>query len=194
MGDGSVSLKLTPNAVGAAPKTVITSQPSMVLSCLNSTATFSVTAIGSGTLTYQWKKNGNNIGTNLSSISIPNIIAADSGLYSVAISGTCYALSDGAKLRISSPTAILTQPMDQLVDVGAKIYMSVKAKAGTDTLTYQWKKDGVVLSNTVNIDGANSANLILSTTSAQDEGTYAVTIKGNCDEVMSNSFKVSIKK
>jgi hypothetical protein len=74
-------------AVNAAP--AITTQPQHRGVCLGNTATFSVSATGTG-LTYQWRINGNDIpGANSSTLIINNVTAANTGNYTVVVSGTC---------------------------------------------------------------------------------------------------------
>jgi hypothetical protein len=68
------------------PTTVITAAPVAQSVCIGSTATFTVTATGSGTLTYQWKKAGTNIaGATSATYSIVNAQAGDAGQYSVTV-------------------------------------------------------------------------------------------------------------
>ena len=45
--------------------------------CEGADATFSISAIGSGTLSYQWKKNGVNIGTNAATLTLSNVQVID---------------------------------------------------------------------------------------------------------------------
>lgn len=85
---------------GAAPS--ITSQPTSQTLTVGQTATFSVTATGTGSLTYQWTKNGSQIGgATSSSYTTPATTTADNGaLFSVAVGDTFGA--------ITSNTATLT--------------------------------------------------------------------------------------
>ena len=69
------------------------------------TATFSVSATGIGTLTYQWKKNGINIpGATSSSYTTPALVATDNNsIYSVAVSNEGGRVtSKGATLSVSA--------------------------------------------------------------------------------------------
>jgi hypothetical protein len=43
-------------------------------------AIFTVNATGSGTLTYQWKKNGVDVGTNSNSLTINNLQVSDNNV------------------------------------------------------------------------------------------------------------------
>jgi hypothetical protein len=91
----------------AAPS--ITSEPSNVTAAIGGTATFSVTATGSPTPSYQWRKNGANIGgATGSSLTLTNIQEADAGSYSViATNAFGSAVSREATLTVGAkPTAI----------------------------------------------------------------------------------------
>jgi hypothetical protein len=73
--------------VNTPPDIVV--QPSAISKVIGDPATFSVIATGSG-LTYQWRKNGANIGgANGTSYSIPSVAAPDSGSYDVVVTGLC---------------------------------------------------------------------------------------------------------
>src|SRR5207244_4120447 len=133
---------------GTAP--VISTQPANQTVTAGGTATFSVTATGTGTLTYQWMKgattlaNGGNIsGATSATLTISNAQSADQATYSVtAANASGSVASPGATLTVTTaPVAptISTQPASQTVATGATATFSVSA-SGTGTLTYQWKK------------------------------------------------------
>ena len=79
---------LTVNAANVAPS--ITTQPANQTVTAGQTATFSVLATGSGTLSYQWRKNGTNIsGANASSYTTAATTTTDSGsAFSVMVSNS----------------------------------------------------------------------------------------------------------
>ncbi len=72
--------------VPAEPDPLITAQPSDQTIALNASATFAVTATGSGTLSYQWLKNGLPIPSSTSaSFTLDNAQLSDAGYYSVLV-------------------------------------------------------------------------------------------------------------
>ncbi len=92
----------------AAP--TITSQPANRSLAPGSTATFSVVAIGSTPLTYQWRKGGTPISGNASAatatLTLTGISLADAGSYDVlATNSFGFATSTPASLSISSASA-----------------------------------------------------------------------------------------
>lgn len=62
---------------GAGP--TITAQPTSQTVFEGNTATFNITATGTGTLHYQWKFNGSNVGTDTNSYARSNCVFADNG-------------------------------------------------------------------------------------------------------------------
>ena len=65
---------------GYKPVVPTVTQPGSVTVPLGETATFSVTATGTGTMTYQWYKNGVAIsGATSSTYTTPSAVAGDSG-------------------------------------------------------------------------------------------------------------------
>jgi hypothetical protein len=103
----AASNSVTPSAPGTAPS--ITVQPASQTVTAGATATFSVTATGSG-LTYQWRRNGTNIsGATSSSYTTPATTvsggSANNGdLYSVVVTGDTApaATSSNATLTVNA--------------------------------------------------------------------------------------------
>jgi hypothetical protein len=81
---------------------LITSQPAHTTKFLGDTATFNVLATGSGTLHYQWKRNGVNVGTDSNSYTTPTLdFSYNSSIYTVDVTddnGTT--VSDNALLTV----------------------------------------------------------------------------------------------
>ncbi len=68
---------------------VISTQPLSRKVCAGAQINLSVVASGSFPLTYQWKKDGNPVGTNASSITINTGSAANFGKYTCTVSNSC---------------------------------------------------------------------------------------------------------
>ena len=93
------------------PLTVITTQPTAKVVCEGASATFTVVATGSGTVTYQWKKDGAAItNATAATYSIPTATAAHSGTYTVDVTAACGTVaSSGATLTVNPlPTASIS--------------------------------------------------------------------------------------
>jgi hypothetical protein len=66
------------------------------------------------------------------------------------------------------------------------------AGASPSNLSFQWKKNGVALTNGGNISGANTASLTISNISASDYDTYNCEVfNSNCVQVASNTATLS---
>ena len=167
--------------------TAISAQPTASTLCAGNAANFSVTASGTGALSYQWKRDGTNVGTNSASLSIVNSQAASAGTYTVDVTGTCgTVISNSALLTVNPLTSITTQPVATSGCEGLNTTFSVVA-AGTGALTYQWKFGGV------NITGATDATYTISnTTAANNDGSYLVAVTGGCGVVNSNTVALSV--
>jgi hypothetical protein len=101
---------------------IISKQPLNQTIAAGNSASFSITAFGSGPLNYQWRKNGVNIaGANSSTLTIQDARASDSEAYSVVVwNAYGSATSDAASLSVLAdgangikPVKIVTQPIPE---------------------------------------------------------------------------------
>ena len=164
---------------------VITVQPTSIFTCINGTATFTVSSQGAGT-TFQWKKNGINISGATDSIFINNNISiSDTGQYTVVITGLCGAItSNPAILSILSAPAITTQPSGQSVCLGGNVQFIVVVSGSNPS--YQWKKDGT------NIPGATTSTLAINGVAAANAGAYTLLVTNSCGTVTTVAANLSI--
>ena len=175
----------------------ITSQPDPSQAvCLTFPVSFSVTATGTNP-TYQWNLNGNPIaGATSSTYSISQAKAADAGSYTVDVIGTggCTTVtSTAAELVVNQTITFSIQPTDVAICTGNDANFSVTA-AGTIT-DYQWRKDGVPITDGGNIFGATSSSLTVTGASATDAGSYDVVVSGpagQCSQAISNPATLTI--
>ena len=107
MVSNGVSPNATSNTVtltvnGTAPS--ITTQPASVSGTLSGSASFTVAATGTGTLSYQWYKAGTAIsGATSATLSLTNLQLTDAASYSVTVTGTVApaATSNTASLTVT---------------------------------------------------------------------------------------------
>jgi Immunoglobulin I-set domain len=71
------------------------------------------------------------------------------------------------------------------------VHLSVSATGGPP-LAYQWKKDGVALSDGGSISGSASPDLYFAPAAAADTGIYSVTISNPCGSVNSSAASVLV--
>ena len=158
------------------------------------TGTFSVTASGSGTLGYEWQKNGTAIaGATSASYTTPATVVADSGAsFTVVVSNSAgNVTSSVASLTVNgggpgAPPAISGQPQSQTVQEGTTATFSVIA-SGTGTLSYQWTKNGVAIS------GATGASYTTPAAIVADSGeAFTVVVTGPTGQVTSNAAVLTV--
>jgi DNA-binding beta-propeller fold protein YncE len=166
--------KLTVNPITPT----ITAQPANVAVAEGQAAMFSVTASGSATLTYQWKRDSVAIsGATGSSYTLPSATLADNGAqFTVTVTnGGGSVTSTAAILSVNANAPVINaQPANVTVSAGQPAMFSVTA-SGSAPITYQWKVGGV------NIVGATNASYTTPPTSLGDSGasfTVAVTNGG----------------
>ena len=128
----------TKNVTVTAPvvKPTITTQPKSQTVNEGGSVTFSVTATGTATLKYQWKKNGTAIsGATSSTYKISSVKSSDAGSYTVTVSNSAGSVTSSAATLTVNPVVIdtITINGDSSVDVGstATYTCTVKYSNGT---------------------------------------------------------------
>ncbi len=154
---------------------VIDIQPVYEEVCEGSEVAFNVEATGTEPLSYQWKRDGENItGANENTYRIPIVSMDDAGSYGAIVSNCCGTVeSIIAELAVNPKSSIQIQPADQVVCEGSEASFSIQA-TGTEPLAYQWKKNGE------NITGASSSVYSIPVVSASDAGDYSVIVSSCC--------------
>lgn len=144
-----------------------------------SNVTFTASATGSGTLSYQWKKGGVDLtGETARTLAFTPATLAHAGSYTVQVTNTLngtttQTLSNAAALNVNpagpAPT-ITTQPLGKTVIAPSGHTFTVVGN-GTGTLTYQWKKNGT------DITGAISDSYVVDATDLNEiSAQYSVLV------------------
>ncbi|HEX7312672.1 MAG TPA: immunoglobulin domain-containing protein [Pyrinomonadaceae bacterium] len=173
---------------GDAPS--ITTQPVSRTVSAGANVSFSVSAEGTAPLVYQWQKNGSPIsGANASTLSLSNVQGTDAGSYRVTVSNAAGAATSAvAVLNVETgpvAPAITSQPASQTVVTGGSALFGVIA-TGTAPLSYQWYKDGSLIS------GATTSSLSLSNVQETDAGGYSVVVNNAVGTATSNTAALSV--
>lgn len=180
----SNSATLTVNAV--APS--IATQPTDQTVTVGATATFTVSASGSATLSYQWQKApaGSSTFANISAATSASYttpatsLTDDTAQYKCVVTNTAgSATSNAAVLNVNAtPPAISTNPSNKTVSEGATATFTVSA-TGSGPLTYQWQKAASGSSTFSNISGATSSSYTTPATTVADSGAQYLCIVSN---------------
>jgi len=177
---GSVTSQVSVVTVGAGP--VILVSPASTTNLAGSNAVFTVSASGTAPLHYQWTKNGtaasNNVaGANANGLKLVNLALANAGSYYVVVTNTYgSATSAVAVLTVVTPPTIAIQPKTP-VNISTNVELSLTVGAGgTGPFTYQWRDDGVNLTDGPNILGSATSNLVIYPTFGSNSGSYSVIV------------------
>ncbi|MCG3125367.1 MAG: hypothetical protein CHACPFDD_00185 [Phycisphaerae bacterium] len=174
----------------AAPQ--ITQQPLSQTVNVGMPAYFSVGATGTDPLTYQWRKNTQNIpGATASQYQIAAVTEADAGDYDCIVTNACGgATSSVATLTVQgggcTGPQISQHPQSQTVDVGMPAYFFVIA-TGTDPLSYQWRKDAL------DIPGATAQDYLIAAVTEADAGDYDCVVTNACGSATSFAATLTVQ-
>jgi hypothetical protein len=185
---GCETVTSTPAALAINAGTTITANPSDVSGCAGKAVELSVVATGAN-LTYQWKKNGNNIaGATKAAYTIASMNQTDAGTYTCTVSGTCGspATSNPAIVSVTgSPITSLNFTNDSTVCSGTTLKLVASGTNG-EPFTFIWKKNGSLLSE-------SGSELTINNISQTAAGTYSVQVKNACDEIAEEkTVKISV--
>jgi subtilisin-like proprotein convertase family protein len=169
--------------------------PAVVTNPLSQTVTngatvhFTVSAIGPGTLSYQWLFQGVplQLGATAPTLTLDKVGSGQSGAYSVVISneyGTN--TSADATLSVVAPVRIVTQPADVVATNGDSVEIFVVAQ-GTDPLFYQWYFNSTNL-----LVSQTNSTLALAEAGPQEEGDYSVLVRDMDSSIRSDSAHLTV--
>ena len=171
-----------PVALSFKAATAITTQPVAQTVCAGAPVSFSVEASGSGTLTYQWRKDGVAInGATAATYAIAAPGSADGGEYSIVVSGACGAqTSSAAVLTVKAMPAVptITTAGATAFCTGGNVQLTSSAAGGN-----QWYNNGVAITNATG-----------NTYTASAEGVYSVIASVNgCSSAASTGVTVTVR-
>ena len=190
---------------------LLTAQPLSRSVLAGDSVTFTASASGSPTLTYQWRKdgvalaNGGRVsGVTTTTLTISGAATSDNGTYTLVVSnGAGSATSGGATLTVTNPPpttppqstttapAVTRQPSSLTVASGAGAVFTVEA-SGSPAPSYQWRRNGVALVDGGNVSGATTSALSLGAAASADAGTYTVLVSNSAGSVTSNGATLTV--
>ena len=168
---------------------IITTAPLTQNVIAGANVTFTAAATGSGTLTFQWSKDGVNLGSPGATLALPAVALTDSGNYAVTVTSAFGSVtSNPALLTVRAAQiapSITTPPAAASVVTGSTATFTMVA-AGSAPLTYQWRKDGIALA------GAVGATLTIPNAQPVAAGSYSVVVTNNVSAVISTAAALTV--
>ena len=166
----------------------ITTQPQSQAAIQGQSVSFSVGAIGTATLKYQWYLNGSSLGSagQNSTLTLNSVGTNNAGSYKVTVNNSYgSATSAEVSLFVLVPVGIAAQPQNQVVAQGQDASFSVLA-SGDAPLSYQWSLNGT------NLSGATSSTLALTNVQTRDVGSYVVMVANPWSSVPSAAALLTV--
>ncbi len=164
--------------------------------CVGSALSLTVSAStsGTGTVAYQWLRNGQPLSTpqNTSVLSLSSLTANDAGSYAAVATDNCTSVTSSAfSLTVNTLAGFTQQPVaTSAVCADATVSIAVSATgtpaAGQQSLNYQWFQNGNLL------QGQTNAALTLTDVTAAQAGSYSVVVSGACNSITSTAFTLSV--
>ena len=166
---GAVTSSMATLIVNVPPN--ISTPPASQTVVAGSDVTFTVNAGGSAPLSYQWQFNASPIANATgSAYTTSSVDSSDAGSYSVIVTNVAGTVTSAdATLVVNVPPMITQQPVSQTVSLGANTSFTATA-SGTAPLAFQWRKNGVSLSN------ATNSTLTISGATFNDVASYSVVV------------------
>ena len=174
----------------AAPLT-ITMQPQGKSIRVTSNVTFTVSAVGTGPLTYEWRRDDAPInGAAGASYSISNVQPPHIGAYTVMVSdNTDSILSAPAFLNVLYGPNILQHPVGLTVAAGSSVSFNVSATGHPLPFGYRWRRGGIL--HTFITTNQTNMTLTLHSVSNGNAGAWTVVVTNqanNTGAISSNAF------
>jgi plastocyanin len=182
----------------------ITGQPANQTVSVGQPASFSVTATGFPTPTFQWQKfngttfvnvtdGGDITGSTTSTLHFSGVVGGDYGQYQVVASNTAGTATSNT-VTLNEAPSITSQPSNQTVSAGTATSFSVTA-TGFPTPTFQWQKFNgttfVNVSDVGDIMGSTTSTLNFSASAGGDYGQYRVVVSNTVGTAISNTVTLS---
>jgi sugar lactone lactonase YvrE len=122
-------------------------------------------------------------------LALNNVTAANAGNYQVVVTGSGGSVTSSVVTLIVA--TITNQPASRANVVGTMATFSVGV-GGVTSSSYQWLKNGAVMTNGGNISGSTAATLILNNVQHADAASYAVVVTNVAGSVTSSPAMLTV--
>ncbi len=165
---------------------VISVHPNTTIVCEKAKVELSVTS-SAQELSYQWRKNGQNIEKGTSQkLTITTAALSDAGSYDCIVSNTCGAdTSNISTLTINPLPKFTKNPANITILEGSNATFEVEAQNAD---SYQWRK------NNANLPDETNPKLVIFGATPNDAGNYDCVIKNDCGSVTSTKGALTVDK
>ncbi len=187
---------------GWAP--VITQEPASRTNGRLSTATFTVIASATPSPAYQWRAGSGGVYTNLledsqftgtttPTLTVTSVGLSDARDYIVVVSNAVGSVTSAPPAHLTVVPAVLAGPLPPQ----AKLYLGLNGAFGIEVVSgaatgFQWRKDGVTLTDNVKYPGLATSNLVINVLGSGDAGNYDVVVATGFGNVTSSVAPLSL--
>ena len=136
---------ITESVTTYSPTLSISITSSATTICSGTNVTFNATAVNAGiSPTFQWKKNGVNVGVNNSSFSNNSLVNGDIITCVITAASSATATSNSIAMNVNATTipGISIVASSSTICAGANVFFNASVTNGGSTPSYQWKKNG----------------------------------------------------
>lgn len=168
-------------------KPVITTEPSPQLVNVGKNASFTVAATGSGTLSYQWRKNGGAIkGANSPAMVVAAAKLTDAGTYTCVVTNTA-----GSDTTVEAEFGVVDNAPKLLTLVNGST-ASIGLNATGKGQTFLWKKNGGDLPVDTRFTGGTTKTLTIKPLTLSDTDIYSCQVTGPGGMVTGGTTKLTV--
>lgn len=169
---------------------VITTQSSNLVLCATQQANFSVTAAGTGPITYKWYKDNVFIsGAVSSAYQISSVTTADAGYYYCIISNSCGSINSATiSLVVNTVPTITYQSPNDSACLGQSKSFNITA-TGSSPITYQWYFPNIATA----ISGATNNFYTINSVASSHSGTYYCKATNTCSSATTSAISFTVK-
>ena len=157
----------------------------------NSSATLSASTYEGATGTWS----GGN-GVTFSNVNDPNATVYNLPIGNTTLTWTlansCGTESANTVVTRLPEISFATQPVSHTANEGEQVIFSAQVNNATSSTTYQWKKDGVSLSNGQHYWGVNTRQLQVLNITSEQAGNYVLYVNGECNEIVSMAATLTV--